>query len=93
MLFIILSISFGVLSSNQARTINQNAEDKIRYETGADVVLYPYIRQVAEPAMPQAGEMGRDPVALRNYKPEVLLFDEAPYRKYQNLEGVEGVIV
>jgi len=93
MLFIILSISFGVLSSNQARTINQNLEDKIRYETGADIVLYPYSRVVLDSPMSPAKSFipPPDPVALRNYKPEVLEYDEVPYREYQNLDGIEGI--
>ena len=39
MLFIILAISSGLFSANSARTINKNMEDRIRYQTGADVTI------------------------------------------------------
>ncbi len=39
MLFIVLTLSIGVFSANSARTINANAEDAIRYQTGADITL------------------------------------------------------
>lgn len=39
MLFLILSVAVGIFSANAARTLNQNIEDRIRYDTGADVVL------------------------------------------------------
>ena len=39
MLFIVLTLSIGVFSSNSARTINTNAEDAIRYQIGADITF------------------------------------------------------
>lgn len=39
MLFIVLTLSIGVFSSNSARTINTNAEDVIRYQIGADIIF------------------------------------------------------
>ena len=33
MLFVILSLSFGIINANQARTINNNIIDKVMYET------------------------------------------------------------
>ena len=42
MLFIILSIAVGLFNANAARTLNQNLEDRICYEIGADVTLAPH---------------------------------------------------
>lgn len=39
MLFIILTLSIGIFSANSSRTVNQNIEDKIRYNIGADIVI------------------------------------------------------
>ena len=42
MLFLILSLGLGVYNAAAARTINRNAEDKVRYAVGADVVVQPH---------------------------------------------------
>lgn len=42
MLFLILSLAFGIMNANQARTINTNMEDRIMYTNGADVVVNQY---------------------------------------------------
>jgi putative ABC transport system permease protein len=39
MIFLILTLSIGIFSSNTARTINKNVEEKIMYATGADIVV------------------------------------------------------
>lgn len=39
MLFLIITVSTGMFGAAAARTINQNYEDKIRYEHGADLVV------------------------------------------------------
>lgn len=39
MVFIILTVSFGIFNAKAARTINSNEENKICYSNGADVVL------------------------------------------------------
>lgn len=39
MLFLILAVAVGIFSANAARTLNQNIEDRISYDTGADVIL------------------------------------------------------
>ena len=42
MLFLILSFAIGIFNSTAARTINRNAEDKIHYRIGADIVIKPH---------------------------------------------------
>ncbi len=39
MVFLILTMALGIFSAETAHTINQNAEDKIRYINGADVIV------------------------------------------------------
>ena len=39
MVFLIMTIALGVFNAQAARTINQNAEDNLRYTTGADIVI------------------------------------------------------
>ena len=39
MIFLILTMAMGIFSAQAARTINANAEEKIRYATGADIVF------------------------------------------------------
>ena len=86
MLFLILSISFGLMSANQARTINQNALDKLSYEYGAEVVIEPYNNLLHLGSVPvQSGE-GAIEVAET-----LAVFEEPPYPKYEALEGGEAL--
>lgn len=39
MLFVTITVAVGMFSASMARTINQNAEEKIRYQIGADIRL------------------------------------------------------
>ncbi|MBE6836966.1 MAG: FtsX-like permease family protein [Ruminococcus sp.] len=39
MTFLILTVSLGIFFANTARALNSNAEDKVRYKAGADVVI------------------------------------------------------
>ncbi|MEF3310238.1 FtsX-like permease family protein [Paenibacillus sp. GYB004] len=39
MMFLIMTIAIGLYSASAARTLNDNAEHKIRYKNGADIVL------------------------------------------------------
>ena len=39
MVFLILTVAMGIFNAQTARTINANAEEKIQYITGADIVL------------------------------------------------------
>ncbi len=39
MVFLMLTIALGIFNAYSARTINTNAQDKVRYANGADVVL------------------------------------------------------
>ena len=39
MTFLILTVSLGIFFANTARALNNNAEDRVRYSAGADVVM------------------------------------------------------
>ncbi len=39
MVFLIMTIALGVFNAQAARTINQNAEDNLRYNNGADAII------------------------------------------------------
>lgn len=39
MTFLILTVSLGIFFANTARALNQNAEDRVNYSVGADVVM------------------------------------------------------
>jgi putative ABC transport system permease protein len=41
MIFLILSISIGIFNANTGRTLNENLEENIRYEVGADATVVP----------------------------------------------------
>jgi len=92
MIFIILSLSIGVFNSTAARTINTNVEEKIRYGTGADVVITPYWEDlndtgsaVEDPSMapPGAGGAGG---SVSTTSPQYI---EPNFDPYLKLDGTD----
>jgi len=81
MLFIILSIAVGIFNANSARTLNQNVEDKIYYQAGADIVVTPVWKNNAEEIAQQAES---DPLAS-----QVVTYLEPSFTPYEELDGVE----
>ncbi len=81
MLFIILALSFGIINSNQARTINSNITDRIMYNNGADIVIEPYNN---------LKHMQRGFIAgsSSSYKED---YREPPYEEYMKIEGIESM--
>ena len=77
-LFLILSVAVGIFSANAARTLNQNIEDRIRYDTGADVVL------TVEWLQEQAYGIDGKPIdgEYINIEPD--------FTMYEQIEGVES---
>jgi putative ABC transport system permease protein len=86
MLFIILSLSFGIMNANQARTINSNVIDKVMYNNGADVVIEPYnnLNKSVDfiPAIP-VDDIESD------IGPKVYI--EPPYDQYLKINGYESI--
>ncbi|AEE95647.1 ABC transporter permease [Mahella australiensis] len=85
MVFLIMTIAIGIFSANAARTINTNAEDKVRYANGADMVIQAKWQDNAPPP----GSM--DPSAQQqmeiNKKP--IQYVEPPFEPYTKLQGIE----
>ncbi len=103
MLFIVLTLSIGVFSANSARTINMNASDTMRYQSGADVTLknsWKYIKDENAPTPDDIiGASWGSVVAqakIDSYKKRSelgLLIDkyvEPDFNQYASLEGVES---
>lgn len=87
MIFIILAISTGLFSANSARTINRNMEDRIKYQTGADVT----IQAVWEDNQPKENPMGMPGMGGDQavVKKEPLRYFEPDYTKFATLSGIE----
>ncbi len=73
MVFLIMTIALGVFNAQAARTINQNAEDNLRYTAGADIVVQEYWDNNADIAAQDAG------IALEYREPD--------FGRYESLEG------
>jgi putative ABC transport system permease protein len=83
MIFLILTIATGIFNANSARTINQNVEEKVKYEQGADVVL------------DIQWETNKTPDSVPEPKPETidgnpLHYKEPNFSVYTKLSGVES---
>lgn len=73
MLFLVVTFSFGIFSANTARTINNNIEDKIYYDNGADVTVMEYWTETT-------ANDGND---------TSVYYAEKDFSRYENLAGVE----
>jgi len=75
--FLILTVALGIFSTKTARTINANAEDRLYYSVGADIVL-------AEEWSDNSGAMTLD-------ENLTFAFEEPRFEKYEKMEGIESV--
>ncbi len=83
MLFLVMAISIGLFSANTAQTVNQNLEEQIRYEAGADIVLQQYWDREVPFELTQAGgflpeEERRENVRTLYYEPDTSHIKEWP---------------
>ncbi|MBE5782326.1 MAG: FtsX-like permease family protein [Clostridiales bacterium] len=77
MVFLIMTIALGVFNAQAARTINQNAEDNLRYAIGADLV-------VQEKWADNASSVADDPnLEMEYYEPD--------FGRYDDLEGAQAI--
>lgn len=89
MLFVILSLSFGIINANQARTINSNTLDKVMYENAADIVIEPYNNlKHQQQAMPAYGMSEGAVLSVSNTPVQ---YREPPYEQYRKIEGYESM--
>ncbi len=88
MVFLILTLSMGIFNAQAARTINANAEERIRYAIGADLVLQEVWKDNS--AMLSDSMRGDAPGGFAGRETE-LVYEEPDFGKYQTLEGIESV--
>jgi putative ABC transport system permease protein len=82
----------GIISANQARTINRNIEDKIHYEIGADINIRPEWKKSnddAQASVPMG--MPVDNSTSLNVNTTKQSYIEPPFGKYEDLEGIESI--
>lgn len=89
MLFIMLSISFGILGSSQARTLNQNAIDAVGYSQGSDIVLKPYEEESDAETPSIYADLASSNQSSSEFK--TVAEDKTPYGLYQSLDSVDMV--
>lgn len=82
MIFLILTISLGIFNANAARTINTNAEEKVKYSIGSDIVLNVAWDNNDNGAGDEAGN------AISS-QAKAILYREPPFEQFQSLKGVE----
>lgn len=102
MVFLMLTLALGIFNAYAARTINTNAQDKIRYTNGADVVLMEQWGDEEEAAEESSTDMPEDiesrdqfesmeePSEGESTEVEADL-KEPDFEKFQLIEGVEHV--
>lgn len=88
--FLIMTLAIGIFSAATARTINQNAEDRIMYSNGADIALQEHWRREKvggdNPYGPSsAGEEG---AASALVEVQTERYIEPSFDKYKTLGGV-----
>jgi putative ABC transport system permease protein len=85
MLFLAMTMATGLFGASAARTINQNAEDQIRYRNGADLVL---MAKWENDAPPQSD--GEEKSSEVNTSKRVQ-YSEPPFIPFTELPGIEGI--
>ena len=85
MIFLILTLAVGIFGANSARTINQNAAEKIKYKNGADMVITNTWKMKNPP--PIGG--GPPPNADATTVTKILYF-EPSFEPYKNLKGIQA---
>lgn len=94
MVFLILTVAIGIFNAQAARTINTNAEERIRYSIGADLVLMEKWKNNEEFRTKTMGNSGAgmyETGAGSLNVPTELTYEEPDFQKYQVMEGVESV--
>lgn len=81
--FLVLTVSMGIFSTQMARTINANEEERIYYTTGADLVLQERWASNSNDAedVKEASKAGSVDIA----------YEEPDFGKYEQMDGVEKV--
>ncbi len=78
MVFLLLTVALGIFDTQAARTINENAKERIRYRVGADLVVQEVWKNNGQ-------EMLEDTTGLLT-----LTYEEPDFGKYAKLDGVKS---
>jgi len=91
MLFLILALSIGLFNANAARTINQNIEDTIHCEVGADLRLQEYWQPYDAQGKPILTLTSSDLSSLMDNggASKVVKYFEPDFDKFKRLTGVQ----
>ncbi len=85
MVFMILTVAMGIYNAQSARTINANAEERIRYINGADIVL----QEVWESNNRGTGLAADGPPAGSSSSiSSDAAYEEPDFDKYLNIDGI-----
>ena len=96
MLFLIITLSLGIFSANSANTININVEEKILYQSGAEMALTPIWRSNERTAEGGVGGGGAssasasttvEPGGFGNSR--YITYIEPPFSAYASVDGVK----
>ncbi|MBQ8377902.1 MAG: FtsX-like permease family protein [Oscillospiraceae bacterium] len=96
MTFLILTVSLGIFFANTARALNSNAEDRVRYQAGADVVMSEkwYSSAIDEAQSQGPTSMGGVTVTEPEEEEEdasELYYIEPAIERFEELAGVKDV--
>lgn len=85
MIFLVATVSMGIFSSAAARTINQNYEDRIEYNIGADIRLKEKWKSFdPDPQYTPDGQ------PVKKHEKDLIYPGEPSFEKYLELEGVRS---
>lgn len=101
MLFLMLTVALGIFNAKSARTINTNAQKRISYSDGADIVLMEQWdgmeeeeeREVVEKKVTKEGEVENEEEYQASIQTKEISADdytEPDYAKYSKIKGVES---
>lgn len=87
MIFLMLTLSVGIFSANSARTISQNAEEKIMYTNGTDIAIQNNWT-IKNPAA--RGAISSTAAAIIDIATDnKILYNEPSFNPYTNIKGIE----
>lgn len=81
-IFLVLTVATGIFGANTARTINQNQEDRIQYDNGADIIM-------KETWKNNRAEALHDRIEKKIVTPVV--YEEPDIQRYETLKDIKSM--